>query len=114
MTRAASAEYPSRPRLSPSEQLSVLRNGPALEWFSPFAVLGEVRTARPNSIPYGLVHLYYDADGTLLTDVQTFRSEEDARWAAEHLYRVHQAGCRCELVFYWTPKTVNYGPEVTS
>lgn len=111
---AQTAEYPSKPKLSPSEELTVLRSGAPLPWFFPFAVLGEVHTAQPNRMPYGLVHAYIDGAGDRKTDVRTFYSEEDARWAAEHLYRRHQRGCRCLVVFYWTPATVNYEPEAGS
>ncbi|WP_407358029.1 hypothetical protein LTA6_002621 [Microbacterium sp. LTA6] len=107
-------EYPSRPRLSRSEELDVLRVGPLLQWFFPFAVLGEVRTDRPNSMPYGLVHVYFDAEGKPQRTLRTFLSEEGARWAAEHLYRRHQRSCRCIAVWYWTPAMVNYGPEADS
>jgi len=104
--------YPSKPKLSDTDMTNALRFGPRFEWLSPFAVLGEVRTSQPNRMPYGFVHAYFDAEGNLKTDVKTFYSEEGARWAAAHLYRFHEDDrCRCIAVFYWTPKTVNYGPE---
>jgi hypothetical protein len=105
------ADYPSKKYLSRSEAMGVLHSGPNLEWLSPFAILGEVRTDQPNRMPYGLVHWYYDAEGNPKTDVQTFYSVQGARWAAEWLYGSHQEGCRCVAVFYWTPETVNYGIE---
>jgi len=106
--------YPAKPKLSPSEELSVLRSGAPLRWFFPFAVLGEVRTARPNRMPYGLAHWYIDAEGNPRRAVQTFYSEEDARWALDWLYISHPADCRCVAVFYWTPGTVNYDGEAES
>lgn len=106
--------YPSKPRLSESEKMNVLRSGAPLEWFSPFAVLGEVVTSQPNRMPYGLVHWYFDAEGKPQTDVRTFHTESVARWAADWLYQRHQDGCRCIAVFYWTPDTVNHSVEATS
>lgn len=105
------ASYPSKPKLSDSEMTGALRVGPLLKWFFPFAVLGEVRTAQPNRMPYGLAHWYFDAEGNSQRTVQTFYSEEDARWAVSWLYRTHEDDCQCAAIFYWTPATVNCGPE---
>ncbi|KXU20101.1 hypothetical protein [Clavibacter nebraskensis] len=90
---------------------SVLSVGPDIKWFFPFVVLGEVRTSRPNSMPYGFAHWYLDAEGKLCNDTRTFYSAQGVRWAAEHLYRTHEGDCRCIAVFYWEPATVNYGVE---
>lgn len=106
--------YPSHPKLSDTDMFNVLRDGAPLDWFAPFAVLGEVRTSQPEHMRYGLVHAYYDADWNRQTDVKTFSSEEDARWQMEVLYRRHRKSCRCICVFYWTPAMVNYGPEAES
>jgi hypothetical protein len=106
-----STGYPSRPKLSDSDMYEVLRRGAPLRWFEPFAVLGEVRTERPGAMPFGLAHVYYDAKGNRKTDVRTFHTEEDARWALEILYRRHRKSCRCLCIFYWTPAMVNYGIE---
>jgi hypothetical protein len=107
-------DYPAKLELSRSEAMAELSSGPAFDWFRGFAVLGEVRTAQPNRMPYGVVHWYFDAAGTPRQTVRTFRNVEAARWALMDLFRTHQEGCRCAAVFYWTPKTVNYGPEAQS
>lgn len=106
--------YPAKPNLSPSEELAVLRSGPLFEWFASFAVLGEVRTHRPNSMPYGVAHWYFDAEGNQKADVRTCHSQEDARWAMEILFRRHQESCRCVAIWYWTPAMVNYGSEFSA
>lgn len=105
------ADYPSKRGLSRAEAMRVLRSGPNLEWFFPWAVLGEVHTDQPNRMPYGVAHWYYDAAGSPQHTVHTFQGEEDARWALAHLYRNYQEGCRCVAVFYWTPTMVNYSLE---
>lgn len=104
--------YPAR-QLSEPDAMRLMDGGPDLALFVPWAVLGELRTDRPNLMPYGVAHWYFDADGDPRRTVQTFLSEEDARWAMECLYRTHEEGCRCAAIFYWTPAMVNYGAEVT-
>lgn len=103
--------YPSKEHLTESEERAVLRSGPPFEWFYPWAVGGEVRTDQPNRQPYGVVHLYLDAEGNPHRDIQTFYSPEDARVALDVLYAAHPDYCRCMAVFYWAPEYVNYGVE---
>lgn len=105
--------YPAGP-ITERAAMRLLDVGPDFALFTGFAALGEVRTDQPNRMPYGVVHWYFDAAGKPQRSVQTFLSVEDARWAMERLYRTHQEGCRCAAVFYWTPKTVNYGSEFQS
>lgn len=92
--------YPRKLRLTPSEQLTVLRDGPPLEWFGGWLFTGELKVT-PDLLTwherYELVHIYFDARrGRLVQEAVMFDDLERFRWAVGRTWDAHAAGrARC-------------------
>lgn len=105
------AEYPSKPRLSPSEELTVLRNGPVPKWFRPWAEHARVAPLAPH--PWGLIHIHGEWDQPPVWELVGFWSPEELRWGMELLYAAHDWHLldvngyfndhECHGVFWWLP-----------
>ena len=108
----AEAEYPSKPRLSRSEAMVVLRLGPQREWFRPFAEPAHVAPLTPH--PWGYVHIRGEWGAAPVWELMGYYSREDLAWGLQSLYgREHDWYMRdvdghlndheCHGVFWWLP-----------
>lgn len=98
------ADYPSKRVLTEIESLRVLRDGPRLEWFEPWAEHGVVLANL--SQRFGFIHVLPDeeADQMRRYDIHLFDSQEALAWALDRLHTVHPAcGDDCLGLFYFTP-----------
>lgn len=108
--------YPGRPKLSPSEELDVLRRGPQPEWFSPWA--DHIPAAPRTGHPWGYIHIHAkwgDERGEQpVWELVGYGSAEDLAWGLEILFkRDHDwywsdvdgylNDHDCHGVFYWLP-----------
>ncbi|NJI61136.1 hypothetical protein HCX50_17050 [Microbacterium oxydans] len=106
------ADYPSKPRLSRSEAMVVLRLGPNVEWLRPFAEhAGVAPVAAP---PWGYIHVHGEWGESPLWELKGFYSRGDLAWGLQSLYNRDHDWClldingylndhECHGVFYWLP-----------
>ncbi|MCZ4301339.1 hypothetical protein [Microbacterium oxydans] len=99
--RTVRANYPGKKRLTETEMDRVLRDGPPLEWFEPWAERG-VMLARMTSHGYGYFHVYSE-DGSFQYDFAAWPTEEGLRWGMERLHKEHTDCQGCRGVMYFTP-----------
>lgn len=105
------AEYPSKLRLSRSEAMVVLRLGPQIEWFRPFAEHAGV--APYTAPPWGIMHIHGEWGEPPVWENVGFWSPDELRWGMERLYAAHDWHLfdvngylndhECHGVFYWLP-----------
>lgn len=106
---ALRADYPGKKKLSRSDQVGVLRSGPELKWFEPWAERGVLmpdHSIHPLHSRYGYVHITYGdpASPFLRYDVNLFRTREGLAWALEALHKDRpRCGADCHGVLYFTP-----------
>ena len=103
--------YPSKPKLSQSEELSVLRGGPLPAWLRPFAE--HARVAPRSAHPWGYIHIHGEWGEPPVWELVGFWSQDDLNWALEILFRHHDWHLldidghlndhECHGVFYWLP-----------
>lgn len=101
--------YPSKRRLSRSEELTVLRSGPIPKWFRPFAEPAGIAPLTPH--PWGFIHIYGEPGERPVWELVGFWSPDELRWGLELLYAAHDWHLldvdghlndhECHGVLYW-------------
>lgn len=105
--------YPNHPKLSPAEELGVLRAGPLPAWLRPFAEHAHVAPRR-SSRPWGYVHICNAwGESSPAWELVGYNSPERLSWGLEVLFRQHTWDLHdvdgllndheCHGVFYWLP-----------
>ncbi|WP_417554315.1 hypothetical protein [Microbacterium sp.] len=112
----ATADYPSKKRLTEYEAMDLLRHGPKLAWFMPWLRRSPVRFAGvPKRGGYGYAHIHSGSKRKAFrVEVRTFWDREGLRWGLENLHGPLCGRCtdNCDALLYWTPDTLASGPEV--
>ncbi|UKF78922.1 hypothetical protein [Clavibacter californiensis] len=87
--------------MTESEAMGVLRNGPKITWFEPWATRGTLFAAPAGfKGPYGYVHMRGGADDP---EAKTFWDRSGLAWGLDNLYGHHDGCADCEGVFYFMP-----------
>lgn len=104
--------YPSRLKLSRSDERDVLRRGPTPAWLRPWAEPARIAPSLA-SHPWGYIHIHGEWDERPVWELVGFWSPDDLNWGLEILFRYHDWYLRdvdgylndheCHGVFYWLP-----------
>jgi hypothetical protein len=103
--------YPAKAMLTESEAMRVLRAGPVLEWFRPWAEHARVAPRTPR--PWGYVHIYGEWGEPPVWELTGYYSPDALAWGLELLYQAHDWHVldvdgylndhECHGVFFWLP-----------
>jgi len=108
----ADASYPSRPKLSRSDELDVLSHGPLPAWLRPWAERARIAPSLAPH-PWGYIHIHGEWGEPPVWELVGFGSPDDLNWGLEILFRYHDWHLldvdgylndhECHGVFYWLP-----------